>query len=69
MLLTPGRKFSDGPRIRLSGVRVANVGGKKGDEPFGRVGRGGKERGERTGAGYGELCFVFHGCPLLANSV
>ncbi len=65
MLLTPGGKFCNGPGVRLSGVRVANVGGEEFDKSFGRVGRRREEGGERPGARYDELYWVVHGLPLL----
>ena len=55
MSFAPGRKFGNRPGVSLSRIRVANVGGEELDESFGRVGRRCEERGECSGAGYGEL--------------
>ncbi len=46
MALAPGRKFGNGPGIGLACVRVADVGGKEGDEPFGGFGCRSEERGD-----------------------
>ena len=64
MLVAPGRKFGDGPGIGLACVRVTDVRGKELDKLLGCMRGWSKEGGERSCAGNGELCFVFHGCPL-----
>ncbi len=55
MLLAPRGKFSDGPGVGLSSVRVTDVGGKEFDKPFCRVGRRREEGGELPRARYGQL--------------